>query len=557
MRHSVTIRPGLQPEAAPRRSRRPFIANLSLLAGAVLAFGTVAGQLLYLGLKGAPQLSIAVSEPVASSFARPDIIDRNGRLLATDVEADSLFADPAIVLDKDEVAEKLKTVLTDLDQAELRKALSDRTRRFVWIRRGLSPAVAQRVHDLGLPGLSFRKELRRAYPSGKLAGHVLGSVNLDNKGLWGIEKYIDDAIGVEAVHGATLTDHAPVRLSLDLGIQHALEDELETAWRRYHTEGAAGLVLDIKTGEVVASGSLPRIDPSRPMQAMDGHFADRLTAGTYELGSVFKTMTIAMALDAKVATAASVLDVRQPLTAGRFTISDFHPAGRPLTVAEVFTHSSNVGAGMLAVDAGVERMTAFLKRAGLLDPMKTEAGPISPPQLPAQWERAELITVSYGHGIAVAPMQFASAAAGVLNGGKRVVPTFLKSRQQAAATADVVGEETSKELARLMRLNVIDSEGTGKRADVPGYRVGGKTGTAERAGIGGYHKKAVISSFLGVFPADEPRYLTFVLLFEPEGTDETAGQRTASTNAAPVTARIIRRIAPQLGVAPQTTALLQ
>ena len=259
-------------------------------------------------------------------------------------------------------------------QADLRTALADKTRRFVWIRRGLSPKVAQQVHDLGLPGLAFRRELRRAYPAGELAGHVLGGVNIDNKGVAGIEHYIDEEVGVEGVHSAELSDRAPVRLSLDIGVQHSLEDELDTAMRRYRTEGAAGLVLDIKTGEVVASASLPRVDPQRPLtQPAAGAHRPRV-GGTYELGSVFKTMTVALALNEGLATSSTVLDVRAPLTAGRFTITDLHPLGRPLTVEEVFTHSSNVGAGMLALEAGPERFKAFLKRVGLSEPMKTEAG---------------------------------------------------------------------------------------------------------------------------------------------------------------------------------------
>lgn len=558
MRQPITITPGLPPRIAPASTgaHRPIVANLTLLLSVVIAFGSVAGQLLFLGLKSGPQIALAVSEPIATSFARPDIIDRNGRLIATDVEAPSLFADPAIVLDRDEVVEKLATVLSDLDQAELRRALSDKSRRFVWIRRGLSPQIAQRVHDLGLPGLAFRKELRRAYPAGNLAGHIIGSVNVDNKGTAGIEKYIDEAVGVDAVHAATFSDHAPVRLSIDLGVQHALEDELETAVQRYHTESAAGLVLDVHTGEVIASASLPRIDPSRPTMALDRQFLDRMSGGTYELGSVFKTITIAMALDSGMATAETMLDVRQPLVAGRFTITDFHPAAGPLSVAQVFTHSSNVGAGMLALEAGPDKVVAFLRHAGLLEPMKTEAGPVSPPQVPAQWARAELITVAYGHGLAIAPLQFAIAASALVNGGVRITPTFLKYRAEAAGKPDVlVSRKTSREIARLMRLNVLGPEGTGKRADVPGYRVGGKTGTAELADVGGYQKKAVISSFLATFPTDRAQYLTFVLLFEPEATIETNGQRTASTNAAPVTARLIARIAPQLGVMPAQTAL--
>ena len=531
----------------------------AVLFGAVLAlFGAVGGRLVYLGTHTVPQVTLAMSEAVPTSFARPDIIDRGGRLLATDVEVPSLFADPAIVLDRDEVVEKLASVIPDLDQAELRRALADKTRRFVWIRRGLSPKVAQRIHDLGLPGLAFRKELRRAYPAGELAGHVLGAVNVDNKGVAGIEKHIDDVIGVDAVHGAELSARAPVRLSLDIGVQHTLEDELETAVRRYHTAGAAGIVLDIRSGEVVASASLPRIDPSRPAMGNDPTRLDKVSGGTYELGSVFKTITVAMALDEGTATTATVLDVREPLTAGRFTITDFHPAGRPLSVSEIFTLSSNVGSGMLALEAGPEKFRNFMQRLRLLDPIHTEAGPVGAPQVPARFDRIELITMSYGHGLAVAPMQFAAAAASLLNGGTLVKPTFLRYRPEAAAKPlQVANNLTSREMARLFRLNVLDPNGTGKRADVQGYRVGGKTGTADRAEGGRYEEKTVISSFLGAFPMDAPQYLTFVLLFEPKGTVETGGQRTASLNAAPVTGRIIRRIAPQLSVAPLLAEVTQ
>jgi cell division protein FtsI (penicillin-binding protein 3) len=544
--------------ASLRRHRRAPVVNATLIGGAMLAFGIIGAQILSLGLTQPAHMSMAVSEPVATSFSRPDIIDRNGRLLATDIEAPSLFADPAIVIDRDEVVEKLMTVLPDLNGVELRAALADKSRRFVWIRRGLSPKVAQRIHNLGLPGIAFRKELRRAYPSGALAGHVLGSVNVDNKGMAGIEKYIDDVVGVDPVNSATLSTRAPVRLSLDVGVQHALEDELDTAVRRFKSEGAAGIVLDVKTGEIVASASLPRIEPSLPSAVIDAKSADKISGGTYELGSVFKALTVAMALDEGFATPSTVLDVRQPLQTGRYTIRDLHSAGRPLTVAEIFTHSSNVGAGMLALQAGPERTRAFLQKLGLLSPIKTEAGPVPPPQVPARWGDAELITVAYGHGIAVAPLQFAVATAAILNGGVSITPTMLKYQPGTNAKAKrIVTRETSAAMARLMRLNVMDSAGTGDRADVPGFRVGGKTGTAELPDKGRYDKNAVLSSFVGAFPMDDPQYLTFVLIFEPQASSETGGKRTASTNAAPVTARLIGRIAGQLGVAPMSQVATQ
>jgi cell division protein FtsI (penicillin-binding protein 3) len=539
-----------------RRLRTSRFAEAGVYAVLFFAFAEVAIQLASLGLSHQPSVTLAVSEPVATSFSRPDIVDRNGRLLATDLEAPSIFADPGLVVDRDELVEKLSTVLPDLDAKELLHSLADRSRRFLWIRRVVAPKVAQAVHDLGLPGLSFRNELRRAYPAGKLAGHVLGSVNVDNRGVTGIEKYIDDKVGVDPVHAATLSSRAPVRLSLDMGVQHALEDELDAAVHRYETEGAAGLVLNIKTGEVLASASLPRVDPTWPSENLDQKHIDRMMGGTYELGSVFKTLTIAMAFDEGLAQPNTMIDVREPLEAGGFTVTDFHAAGRPLSVTEVFTHSSNVGAGMLALKAGPEKFEAFLRKFGLLDPMKTEDGTIAAPQLPPAWNRVSAITVAYGHGIAVAPLQFASAVATVLNDGKPVHPTFLRKFESGSGEgAPLVTKETSRRMAQLMRLNVI--EGTGKQADVPGYRVGGKTGTADVATRGGYSSTSVISSFIAAFPTDDPQYLTFVILFKPKGVPASDGERTAGTNAAPVTGRLIARIAAELGVTPMSVAASQ
>jgi cell division protein FtsI (penicillin-binding protein 3) len=523
----------------------------AVVVGVGIAFATVAGQLAMLAATGGSDIVLTLNEPIAKSFARPDIVDRGGRLLATDVEMPSLFADPSLIGSPDEAAEQLATALPGLNEPDLRRQLEDRSKRFVWIRRGISPKTAQAVHDLGLPGLSFRDELRRAYPLERLAGHTLGQVNVDNRGVGGIERYIDDTIGVEAVHGATLSSGVPIRLSLDLGAQHSLEDELRQAMSRYEAKGAAGLVMDVETGELLAAASLPGLDPSFPLEARDPDRADRLQSGTYELGSIFKAFTVAMALEGGK-TIDTMVDVTQPLTAGRFTITDTHPSGKPLSVADVFIRSSNVGAGMLALMAGEARQREFLEKLGLLDALRTEAGPVAPPQIPQRIGRAEQITISYGHGIAVAPIQVAAAAASLINGGERVSPTFLRRADGASsARTRVVSEATSKNLCELFRRNVTDAHGTGKRADVPGYRVGGKTGTAEMPGrSGGYSEKAVISSFLAAFPMDAPKYLVMISLFEPKGTDETKGEILAGLNAAPTAGRVIARIAPMLGVVP-------
>jgi cell division protein FtsI (penicillin-binding protein 3) len=527
--------------------------GLWLLAVLALAFLAVAGQLVRLAIKGQGAARFVMAEPVTRGTSRPDITDRHGRLLATDVEVHSLYADPLLVLDPDEASERLAEVLPELDQGELRRMLADRGRRFVWIRRGLAPGTAQRIHDLGLPGLLFRRELKRAYPGGRLAGHVLGGVNVDNRGLAGIERHIDEVIGLESVLEARALPRRPVRLSLDLGVQHAVEAELAEAMTRYRARAASGLLVDAHSGEVVASASLPGADPGRPVELRDPERIDRTATGTYELGSIFKAVTVAMALEQGIATADKVYDVRAPLRLGPHLVRDLHPLGRPLSVREIFVHSSNVGAGMIALEAGAERQRAFLARLGLTQALRTEVGPITPPQLPTRWGPAETATIAYGHGIAVAPLQFVAAAAQLFNGGLRVLPTFLAAEPGThLARTPVLSPGTSRALNELMRRNVALPTGTGRKAEVAGLEVGGKTGTAELADRGGYRESAVVASFLAAFPASGPRYVMLVSLFEPHGTSETGGRITAGLNAVPVAGRILARIAPLLDVTPAT-----
>jgi cell division protein FtsI (penicillin-binding protein 3) len=536
------------PIAAPAKLPSTRQRTLLALAALIACFVAIAAQLLRLGLKAEADFHLNIAEPIGQSWSRPDIVDRHGQLLATDVATHSLYADPQLVLDIDELVEKLTAALAGLDRAEVRRALADRGRRFAWIARGLTPRQAQRVHDLGLPGLAFRTELKRVYPLGALAGHVVGTVNVDNKGLVGLERWLDDMGKVEAVQGTDRSEKLALRLSLDVGVQHAVSEELQAAVARYSATGAAGLVLDLTSGEVLAAASLPGADPARPSDWLELRHADKLMSGTFELGSVFKTLTVAMALEAGVADLNSLYDVRRPLTIGPNTITDLHPSGRPLSVREVFLHSSNVGAGLIALDLGADRQRQLLATLGLIEPMRTEAGSIAPPQLPKHWGRIETVTVSYGHGIAVAPLQLAAAMAGVIVGTK-VTPTFLA--QASPPGTRLVSQATSARIQEILRLNVTSPVGTGRRADAEGYRVGGKTGTAEMPGRGGYQAKAVISSFIGAFPMDAPNYLTLVMLFEPEPVAGIAPGITAGVNAAPTTARIVHRIAPVLGVLPR------
>ncbi len=524
---------------------------LAIAGGLGLIFLAIAGQLIRLSLAQRSDLRTSIAEPIARTLARPDIVDRNGRIIATDVGAPSLFADPAIILDLDEVIEKLAVTLPGLDEQDLRRLLADRSRRFVWIRRGLTPIEAQRVHELGLPGLAFRREPKRVYPAGTLLGHAIGHVNIDNRGVAGIERHIDETMGIDLVSGATASRLAPVHLSIDLGTQHAVADELRAAIERYSATAAAGLVMDARTGEIIAAVSLPAIDPNRPADAIDPARPDRLQAGVFELGSIFKAVTVAMALEDGQATLDTAYDVTVPIEIGRHVIKDLHPASRPLTVRDIFLQSSNVGAGRIALEAGASRQLMFLARLGLTEAIRTEAGPVAAPLLPQRWDRIETVTIAYGHGFALAPLQFAATAATLVNGGVRVMPTYLKPKVGTGPGEQILTTATSAALRELMRLNVTAANGTGRRAEVAGYRVGGKTGTAEMPGEHGYQARAVIASFIGALPMDAPRYITLVSLFEPKPAEATNGGITAGVNAAPVTARIVERIAPILGILPR------
>jgi cell division protein FtsI (penicillin-binding protein 3) len=514
------------------------VARLVLLALMVLGgFGAVGGQLVRLAATGAPAVQLSLNEPIARNWSRPDILDRNGLLLATDVAVPSLYADPRQVIDRDEAVEKLRLVFPDLDERELRRQLADDGRRFVWIRRGLTPAIAQRVHDLGLPGLAFRRELKRVHPAGRLAAHIVGQTNVDNRGLSGIERFIDDSERSLLVGEPTPSKAPPVRLSLDIGVQHGLGEELAQARARYKAKAAAGLVLDVHSGEVLAAASLP-----------DGEGAgDHIMASVYELGSVMKPITVAMALEAGTASLESTYDARQPLEVAGTRIDDHRGQKRVLTAREVLLYSSNIGAGLMAQELGSVRQRELLGRLGLTERVVTEAAAIADPLLPRRWGEAETVTIAYGHGLAVAPLQFAAAAAALANGGLRVTPSFLAA--PAAAPRRVLRAAISAQMQDLLRDGVAHPKATGRRAAVEGIEIGGKTGTADIARGGRYAERAVIASFLGVFPAPSPRYLTFLMLIEPEPTIETIGQVTAGHNAAPATARLIRRIAPLLGIA--------
>lgn len=517
-------------------------------------FVAIAGQTVRLAASGDPETRLARAEPLHQTFIRPDIVDRRGILLATDVDAASLFADPAMIRDADLTAERLAATFPELDAGDLRRRLADHTRRFEWIKRGLTPIEAQRAHDLGIPGLGFRREPRRVYPTRYLTSHIIGHVDPDNRGTAGIERHIDEIGEIDAAAAPRRSQRAPIRLSIDLGVQNAVADTLADAMKQYKAEGASGIVLDAASGEIIAAVSLPDQDPEKFPGADEDDRKDRVMGGTFELGSIAKTVTLGLALEDLGSSLNRIYDTREPLRFGRYTIAEQYPPGRPLTLAEILVRSSNVGAGLIAMEAGVPRQRAFLDRLGLLDHMRTEAGPVAKPQIPSHWGPLEGVTIAYGHGLAVAPLQFAAAAAGLVNGGIKIKPTMLRQDTVPAGEARVISPASSAALREALRRAVSDTQGTGRRAELEGYDIGGKTGTAEQPGKGGYKEKAVISSFFAVLPALAPRYVLLLSLFEPEGTAETKGKITAGLNAAPTTARLIQRIGPMLDLLPDRVA---
>jgi cell division protein FtsI (penicillin-binding protein 3) len=487
---------------------------------------------------------------------RPDIVDRNGVLLATDLAVASLYADPRKIYDLDEAVESLTAAVPDLNAQLLRARLNQPGRAFVWLKRQASPEERDAVYNLGIPGVGYVNERRRVYPNGRLTAHSVGYVDVDTKGIAGIEKYLDDN---GAIYTASLTEPdtntaAPAQLSIDIRLQHVLNVEVANAIHKFSAEAGGGIVMDIKTGEVLAITSLPDFDPNVEDKNFGKDQQNRMTSGVYELGSVIKAVTFAMAFDYGVVSMTSRLDARLPLVIGRARIHDFHAQRRILTVPEVFTNSSNIGTARMALAVGLEHHQEFLRRVGLMDRLQTELPESAKPLLPKRWGKLVSATAAFGHGFAVQPLQGLSVVAGILNDGQMVPPTFIKrSQQEAEVLANrIIKKSTSEKLRYLFRLNA--EKGSASKADVIGYRVGGKTGTAEKVINGRYDANSRLASFIGAFPMDDPKYAIFVMLDNPQAVKETFGFATSGWNAVPTAGRIIERIAPLLGIAPVFTA---
>ena len=526
-----------------------------VMVGFLGLFCAILGRLAFLAIEPVEPEGLRRFAGESISAARPDIVDRNGEVLATDVKSVSVFAEPRNIIDKDEAVELLTAVLPDLDARDLRTKFNKK-RGFVWVKREITPRQQAEVHRLGIPGVGFVPEAKRVYPNGVAGAHVLGFASIDNVGIAGMEKYIDSR-GLQDLAGAGFardsTDLKPVQLSLDLRVQHAMRDELVKGMEHFRALAAASMLIDVNTGEVISLVSLPDFDPNNPVDALDKDRINRMIVGVYEMGSTFKALTTAMVLDSGKASINSSFDARSNLQHGRFTIHDYHATHRVLSVPEVFIHSSNIGTAKMALAVGVEGHKAFLRKMGQLDRMTTEMPESAMPIVPARWGELNTITIAFGHGVAVAPMQAAAAVGALVNGGYLIKPTFLKrSDEEAHRDAPrVIKPETSEAMRFIMRLNASHPSGSAAKSAVPGYFVGGKTGTAEKVVRGRYSKDKLFTTFMATFPADKPRYLLVTVYDEPKAAPETHGYATAGWNVAETSGRILERVAPMLPVAPR------
>ena len=520
-----------------------------LSGGLILFYAVIFARLTYFGMEPRDDTSSIPPEHVTA--ARPDIVDRNGELLATDIRTVSMFAEPNRVVDPDEAVEKIAEVFPDIDRKSLYKKLADHRSHFAWLRRQLTPKQQSEILALGIPAIGFRPEVKRFYPGGRTAAHILGYVDIDNHGVAGMEKYLDMQ-GLSDLDSTGLTSQdtlQPVRLSVDLRVQNIVHDVVTNALVLYKGKAAGAVVLDIHTGEVMAMASAPDFDPNDPQATGSEGWLNRMSNGTFEMGSTFKTFSMAMAFDVGAVKSTDTFDASAPLHYGGFTIHDDRDVPRRwLTVPEIFRYSSNIGTAKMMDRVGMDNQKAYLTRFGLLTKLQTELPEVKMPTQPRVWKKINSITISFGHGVATTPLQTAVAGAALMDGGELIEPTFLPRTAEEAEKVEtpIVKQSTSDTIRSLFKLN--GEEGSGKPANVPGYHVGGKTGTANKVIHGVYSHKLSFNSFLGAFPIEHPKYVVLAFVDEPLTGEHNL---TFATNtAAPMVRDIIKQAAPILGVEP-------
>ncbi len=472
---------------------------------------------------------------------RATLTDRTGEVLAISLPTKSLYADPKNILDAKAAARGLIKVLPDLNYDDVLQKLSSE-RRFIWLKRNLTPDEIYKVNALGQPGLEFESENVRIYPAGSSTVHVVGLTDVDGNGLSGMER---------ALNSALEKNEQTKTLSLDLRLQHVVEREVQDAITTFNAIGGTGVVLDTWSGEVLAAVSLPTYLPAQVSEANDEQRFNRFSLGVYELGSVMKVVNTAAALESGKIHLGDFFEASQPITYGRFRINDYHPVHRPLSVEEIFLYSSNIGSAHMAMQMGTKYQREFMCRVGLCQNLETELPELGLPQIPSDWKDLRAMTAAYGHGVAFSPLQYMRAVSTIMNGGYLTPITFMKRDPvDHPLGQQVMSTRTSELVRRVMRANVTSDEGSGKKAEVDGYCVGGKTGTAEKNQGRHYEKDSRISSFVGAFPMTDPRYLVFVMIDEPKPTKQTYGFATGGWVAAPVVGHIIAQMGPLLGIPP-------
>lgn len=545
----------LHAERAQERRRAEW--RLTLMgAFFVLAFGTAIVRMAIVA-HSVPEEPAMLSTSVPISAERADIVDREGRVLATNLPTTALYVQPNEMVDPGVAAAGLGRIFPDLDVAELEGRM--RAGRFFWVKQSISPEERQRVHDIGEPGLKFAPRETRLYPAGRAISHIIGATGFGQLEVYAAE--LVGTAGVERWFDARLRDPArageALKLSIDLSVQVALRDVLAEAKEKFNAIGAAGVLMDVNTGEVVAMAGLPDFDPNnRPRDPNDVRLFNRAAQGVYELGSTFKLITMATALDKGLAAPDTLVNTTGPLYWGRFKIRDFHAMPAQMTMTDVLVESSNTGTARLAVMAGTKAQQDMLRRLGFFEPTSIELGEAAQaqPLLPGRWSELSTMTISYGHGLAASPLHLAAAYASLTNGGLKVNPTLLANPPRPTEADRVVSEQTSRQLREMLR--AVAARGTGKNADVEGYLVGGKTGTADKPKPGGgYWHNKVMATFAAVFPMSNPKYVLIITLDEASTQAYGRTWRTAGWTAAPTAGETIRRIAPILGMRPMPKTL--
>jgi cell division protein FtsI (penicillin-binding protein 3) len=523
----------------PAKSRRIAEGRLIVSCGvALVVFMTIGVRIVTLAT--ATETASTAAIPEANTVARGQILDRKGRLLATNLPMAILHADPSEIMDIAAAARQLAPLIPRMSEAGLKDLLA-RDTRYVELDRKLTPDRHAAILQLGIPGIYFRDGMLRAYPRGNAAAHILGQVDTQNIGIAGIEKSMD----------ARLTAGTDVTLSIDSGLQAILAREISRQIETFEAIGGAGTLLDTRTGEILAMVSLPDFNPNHLGLIKDDARFNRATKGLYEMGSTFKVLNTAIALETGVVTHNNRYNVAKPLRVARFTINDFHVHKEPLNISEILVYSSNIGSAKMAEEIGAETQRTYMEKLGLLDYLPLELPEVARPLSPRRWKRIETMTVSYGHGISISQVHLASAVAAASGDGLWVAPTVLKREPgDIPVKTRVFSSETARDVRSMMRLVVSHPKGTGKKAEAPGYMVGGKTGTAEKTLNGGYSKKANLATFVATFPVHDPRYVLAIMVDEPKGQKHSSGYATGGWVAAPAVRRIVEQAAPLLGMHP-------